>query len=197
MKVVIAITGQKRAGKDSLAKILMLKNKSFVKYAFADPVRDAAKAFFGWNDYMFDDEHKEVIDPYWGISPRQALQFIGTEVGREGFAKQFPEFAAVTGSNIWINRAKKFIEELPKGKNAVISDMRFLNELYSVVDLPEKDYKVITVGIRRPGANGDMHASETEVEDCINRCKYEFVNDGSFDELEDYADAILMGEGLL
>lgn len=197
MQTVIAIAGQKRSGKDTLARFIMLANKFYVRYAFADPVRDAAKAFFGWTDDDFSDSRKEVIDPYWGISPRQALQYIGTEVGREGFAKRFPEFAEVTGSQVWVKRMYRFLESLPPERNCVISDMRFQSEFDGVKELTNKGWRVVMLGVTRPGAIGDRHASEVEVPQLIEQCDYVIENNSTIEEMNKFAESILRPPGII
>lgn len=190
---VISLTGQKRSGKDTVASLFMLHNHNIRKYAFADPVRDAAKAFFGWSDVMFTDEYKEQVDEFWGISPRQALQYLGTEVGRIGVAKQFPIFEIRTGDTIWIKRFRKFLNENTDADAVVISDTRFMNELNYVKEVKmSMGFPVITIGITRPGTVVDGHASETEVQKCVDNSAYNIVNDGTIDKLDKAVQAIML-----
>ncbi|NJO61047.1 MAG: hypothetical protein HC836_23135 [Richelia sp. RM2_1_2] len=125
---LFGITGFKNSGKDSIGKIL-ISNYEFCKDSFANPLKDACSAIFGWPRYMLEGETeesrewREQVDEWWSnklefpeFSPRKALQYIGTDVFRQKFC-----------SDIWLlsfeNRFTK------SNKNIVITDCRFQNEL--------------------------------------------------------------------
>lgn len=110
---LIGITGKARFGKDSVA--LYLKNTYYFRtYAFADPLKEAASRMFGIPlDHFYDDEYKDVIDPFWGISPREITQKLGTEGGRRLFRE-----------DIWIKRAEQVWHEYLDQFNGV-TDMSF------------------------------------------------------------------------
>jgi hypothetical protein len=83
---IIAICGAKRSGKDVLSKYLVHKYK-YRKLYFAEPLKKAVKELFNFSDIQVGiDEgenagcEKDTVDDRWGVSPRQALQFFGTEV---------------------------------------------------------------------------------------------------------------------
>jgi len=79
--VLIGLVGKKRSGKDTIGRYL--DNKHFFRQeSFAAPLKEALSSIYGWTDQLHDEVKKEQIDPYWGISPRQAMQRVGTEVGR-------------------------------------------------------------------------------------------------------------------
>lgn len=189
-KIVIGITGQKQSGKNTLGNEIIKRHSGFVQYAFADPVREAAKAFFGWTDEEMS-KNKETIDPFWGISPRQALQFIGTEVGRQGFGLRFSEFNKTTGDTIWIKRFYKFLENTKPYQHIVITDVRFLNEVNAILNLDGNKYLPIIVGVMRNGYDGDNHASETEVPKCIEKSTYVLENNYGIDTVAKFATSLL------
>lgn len=196
---IIAITGFKRSGKDTVARIINRNLKRpFDTYAFADPVREAAKAFFGWPDSIFGDATKEVVDEYWGISPRQALQYIGTEVGRVGFAETFPEFKRTTSGQIWIKRFQRYVMDTPPFVDGlIVTDMRFHNEMDAVLDLKDNNFNVITIAVARKGLGTDGHASENEISEVMNRCQYQINNNSTLSDLEKSVSMILWNYGLL
>ncbi|MCP4395678.1 MAG: hypothetical protein GY804_15630, partial [Alphaproteobacteria bacterium] len=66
--MIIALTGYKQAGKDSVAKTL-IKEFGFTRYAFADVIRRCIGDIFLWSPEHMEKE-KETIDPRWGVSPR-------------------------------------------------------------------------------------------------------------------------------
>jgi len=125
--MLIGITGFKLSGKDTVADYLC-NNFNYVKYSFASPLKQGIIAFFGWTDqHMNDPILKEKIDPDWGVSPRQILQWMGTDIMREEISQKFPLFNDTVGSNMWINRFRSFVKN-SSDKNIVVPDFRFQNE---------------------------------------------------------------------
>ena len=175
------------------------------RVSFADPVRDVCRAYFGWTEEWLLGKHKEDVDPYWGISPRQAMQYLGTEVGRVGIAENYPEFKSVTGDSIWIKSAKKnirvksskeYISNYGKIRAFIIPDMRFLNEYDAMKEMENEGYKVITIGVRRDGLPSDSHASETEIRYCVEKCDFIIDNNKEISDLEDSVDEIITKSGV-
>ena len=99
--MIIAITGYKQSGKDTIAKYLCEKY-GYVQYSCASPIKEAAKDMFNWTDEHVNGELKEVLDPRWGIMPRQVLQSLGTEYGQFMLSKMYPLFAEITGRKLWV-----------------------------------------------------------------------------------------------
>ena len=75
---IIGLCGYKGSGKDTIADMLV-NTDNYIKVAFADFIRNALKELFSWNDNTFNQENKEKIDPYWGVTPRKMCQELGTE----------------------------------------------------------------------------------------------------------------------
>ena len=75
---IIGLSGYKGSGKDTVADFLCEKY-GFIKYGFADPIKEIAKIMF---DFSEDETLKEVVDERWGISPREFYQKFGTEYGQ-------------------------------------------------------------------------------------------------------------------
>jgi hypothetical protein len=91
----------------------------YKRYAFAKPLKDACKVLFGFSDAQLEDRVlKEAVDPFWGFTPRKAMQHLGTEYGRDLLRK-----------DIWIKRAELEVKNnLEQGLKTVITDVRFQNE---------------------------------------------------------------------
>jgi hypothetical protein len=197
---IFAISGYKRSGKDTVSYLIRQNcSEKIDHYAFADPLREVAMSFFGWSPHMFNDEMKEKIDPLWGISPRQALQFIGTEVGRIALPETFENFRNIVGDTIWIKRFHMYIDEINRNtdiKGFTISDMRFMNELESVESLSD-EHNVITIAVERDDLEIDNHASEKGIGEVMKRCKYTINNNGSLKKLENSIQNILFEHNLL
>ena len=202
--VIFSISGQKRAGKDTVANYIV-DNVISSRVAFAEPVRDVCRAYFGWDDEWLLGKHKENVDPYWGISPRQAMQYLGTEVGRVGLSENYPEFKSVTADNIWIKKAlqtirikseKKYVDQFGKIRAFIIPDMRFLNEYGAIKKMVNEGFEVITIGVRREGLPSDSHASETEIKYCVDKCDFVLDNNRKISDLQDSVDEIISESGV-
>lgn len=123
MGKIVGLTGWQGkiagVGKDTAAAYLVDYHRTeFRSIAFADPIRAAMKVIFGWDDSMFTQAKKNLVDPEFGISPRKAMQTLGTEWGRE-----------LINSDLWLILAGKRAEGILAGDfNVLITDTRFENE---------------------------------------------------------------------
>ena len=87
--MIIALTGKKGCGKDTVANYLCEKY-GFVNYGFADPIKEVGKIVFGFNDEQLEGCLKDTMDNFWGISPREFFQNFGTGIAQFEFPKYFP-----------------------------------------------------------------------------------------------------------
>lgn len=160
--MIVLVTGLKRSGKDTLAEYLV-KEKGFQRYAFADPIREVCKIIFDWTDEDFaDTAKKEIIDPYFGISPRQAMQWIGTEAFQYLIGEKFPLFKETVGRAIWVRKFLKWRERYSYFKNVVVSDWRFPHEQMELIENTSESIKFVRVENKRIEAN-DTHESESHI----------------------------------
>ncbi len=119
---IIGIIGAIGSGKDTIADYLIAEH-GFKKLSFARRVKDAAAAVFGWDRDLLEGatkesrEWREQVDPFWGLSPRLALQKIGTEMFRQHIR-----------DDIWIKGVEKDLAVEPFS-HFVITDCRFQNEI--------------------------------------------------------------------
>ena len=181
--IIIGVTGRKRSGKDTVGKYLINKH-GFYRVAFADALKEACKHIFGFSDeQVYGDDLKEVIDKYWGYSPREILQKVGTELFRENFPQLCPKIS----NDIWLRSVARQIEKLKeKGHTRfVITDVRFDNELDFI-----KQYNGYTWKVKRPSIIIDSsvpaHSSETKIDNFITNCV--FVNSGTLTDLYNLVD---------
>lgn len=142
MGKLIGVMGLIGSGKGAMADYLV-KTKGFKRLSFADPVKDAASAIFGWNRAMLqgDTEEsrkwREEKDAFWStvlerpFSPRIALQEIGTEVGRNYFHP-----------DIWLKNLEKKILDDAGHSNFVIDDCRFPNEIQLIQSMGGRTFIV-------------------------------------------------------
>lgn len=173
--MLIGINGNKGAGKDTIGKYL-IENYDFERLSFAHKLKDLAARLFGididfWEEWKNDDnariviEHKKspsvhIVD----ISVRTFLQRYGTESHRDIFGDDFWTEALLDKVDVW------------DGKNYVITDARFANELSAIRKKGGYNVRVI-----RKNNVEDLHASEVLPPLCyIDRI---IDNNGSFDDL--------------
>lgn len=129
--MIIGITGAIGSGKDTVADYL-IKHHGFTRLSFAGKVKDVAHIVCGWDRDLLEGltkesrEWREVVDPYWGISPRVALQRIGTEM-----------FRTHIHPDTWVKAVVRMIQAAPE-RNYVITDCRFENEVNALKDLGGK-----------------------------------------------------------
>lgn len=115
---LIGLTGKARSGKDTVAKIIQTSNPGTVLISFAEPIRNALRGMIGLTDEHFHGSLKEVPLGWINKSPRQLMQTLGTQWGRE-----------LVDDQIWIKWAQQDIQKyLRLGVNVVVTDVRFENE---------------------------------------------------------------------
>jgi hypothetical protein len=192
--MIIAVGGKKRSGKDTVANYILEKYDNFEKYSLASPMKEAMAIVFGWgNDHLYGSL-KEVVDPRWGISPRQALQHFGTEWGQYALLESFPEFKKKTGRHLWINKFIQWYETCYRIVNVVIPDIRFYHE-----------FEGLNRYVRRTGVslyyirvlrdigqvNTDTHESERQIDSRF--WDVTLLNDGTIEDLHNKIRIVMKG----
>lgn len=202
--MLIGVVGFIGSGKGTVGDIL--ERKGYVKDSFARPLKDAVSCMFGWprdlleGDTEVSRKWREEPDVYWSekfgrqFSPRMALQLMGTEAGREVFHK-----------DLWVisllNRAK--------GKDVVVTDVRFKNEIDYIQKNGGKVIRVIRgeepewyqtalevntlnpnlFNLRHYTLQDEVHRSEW---DWIgSKFDYTILNDGTLQDLGNSVEAML------
>ena len=131
--MIIGVCGFIGSGKDTIADYLVNVH-GFRRESFANTLKDAVAAVFGWDRTLLEGRTKEArewreqVDPWWAerlgmpnLTPRWVLQYWGTEVCRRGFH-----------DDIWIASVENKLRRTKD--NIVISDCRFPNEISSIKD---------------------------------------------------------------
>jgi hypothetical protein len=129
--MIIGFVGLIGAGKDTAADYLV-NYHGFRRDSFANTLKDAVAAVFGWDRTLLEGRTKEArewreqVDPWWAerlkmpkLTPRWVLQYWGTEVCRHGFH-----------DDIWIASLENKMRKIRD--NIVISDVRFPNEINAI-----------------------------------------------------------------
>ena len=159
--MLIGIHGRAHSGKDTVADFLMDQFPDHRRYSFADPIRDMLAA--GLNipmETMLDPTKKEQDDIVFGKSPRQMMQTLGTEWGRE-----------MIDPDIWLKAA------ISRGTELIIPDVRFENEAEWVRRHGQ------LLHIERPGKK--IKESDHVSENGIKKREQDItiINDGTLDDL--------------
>jgi hypothetical protein len=128
--MIIGVCGFIGSGKDTVADYLVNLHH-FRRESFANTLKDAVSAVFGWDRTMLEGrtkqarEWRELQDNWWTnrlgmvITPRWVLQNWGTEVCRNGFH-----------DDIWIASLENKLRN--STDDVVISDCRFPNEIRAI-----------------------------------------------------------------
>lgn len=173
--MIIGIVGRKRSGKDTIGDYL-INNYGLTKYSFANPLKMGVKELFGFTDEQVFGNDKDIIDPIWGVTPRDVLQIIGTEFCQFDIIKYLPNLQ-VGDRLFWVKRFELWFNQ-NKNLNVVICDVRFQHEVDSI---KSKGGKIIRVN-RDSLTNSDNHKSELEM-DLITGVDYVIENNGTLEDL--------------
>lgn len=129
MTTLVGFVGFAGSGKGAVSEI-MINNFGYRKYAFADPLKDAVAAIFGWDRALLEGDTKESRfwreqnDPFWQkrlgmkkFTPRDAMQMVGTDALRH-----------IINPELWVFALFKRWND-DGCPDAVITDCRFPNEI--------------------------------------------------------------------
>jgi hypothetical protein len=140
MNTIIGVVGFAGSGKDTIGTYLK-NNLGFEQISFASSLKDATSSIFGWPRYLLEGDtqesrdFRERKDDWWSnklgkdVTPRWALQYMGTEVIRQGL-----------DDKIWIYSVEQKL--LNNSKPVVITDVRFPNEIKLIQSLGGKVIRV-------------------------------------------------------
>lgn len=213
--ILIGLVAPKRSGKDTAANYLC-SSYGFKKYNFADPLKKGIGEMFGLTFEQLDGKDKEVVDPFWGVTPRELFQKIGTELFQFELPKIIDEFKDFDRTfwvkcfekwyinkkdeyektkMFWSNGAfENILRDLPTNIfdttkpnfRVVVSDVRFKHEADRL-----REMGAVLIKIKRSTQENDYsnHSSETGTEDI--KCDYTVVNDGFMIDLYEQLDGIV------
>ncbi|MCF8445339.1 MAG: hypothetical protein K9G29_10055 [Crocinitomicaceae bacterium] len=193
MKTIILISGKLQSGKNSFADICMdfLKNNANVSFDFfAKELKERCKEDF--SDLIvfinklcetFPPDIKKLLyteDENWFENKNQLtrilLQIYGTQIFRNRVDQDY-----------W---AKQVVDNIKKSTSDIIfiTDVRYPSEIKALSQF-NSDYNIITIRINREldrEASFNQHESETALDD-YEQYDHVFNNDGTYEELQDYA----------
>lgn len=178
---VIGIVGTKGAGKDTVATVfrdeLAARGITATIDHLAAPIKKACREWFGFDYEQLYGKTKECLDSRWGFSPRQALQFIGTEVGHN------------LHPDVWtrslLARAKN------RGSVTIVADVRFSRQ---VSLLQESRGRCVWLARSVEPPDG-AHRSETEAFWAHREAAYTLDNRCHLDSLPAMVSSVLSAMG--
>jgi len=175
---IIGLSGKARSGKDTVAGMIQEFIPSSFIYALADPIKKAGSEMFGIPlDHFYAADVKEEPDDFWGISPREIAQKLGTEVGRDMFF-----------TDMWIRRCEREIANRQEYEMMICGDIRFTNEADWVREQGGEIWHIV-----RPSIGTGVvreHVSETGIETVDGDST--IINDGNMLDLERKVNQILL-----
>lgn len=167
--MIIGLTGKAGVGKDLFSELIKKHLDSAESFAFAKPIKEAAKILFNFTDeQLYDQIKKEEIDIRWKKSPRQILQWLGTDILREHIDQDF-----------FIKCIKQKIENSDKNF-IIVTDVRFPNEAEFIRSMDGKVVKII-----RPNAVTTEHNGHITEQGIADKLIDEIIiNDGTIEDFE-------------
>jgi hypothetical protein len=183
--MILGLVGSAGSGKSTVAARLV-SHHGFVGESFAGPLKDAVAAIFGWDRDKLEGVTpesrvwREHVDRWWAarlnmpsLTPRFALQYVGTELMRNEFHDE-----------IWIAALQNRL--CASRENVVISDVRFPNEANAI-----RTVGGFIVRVERPSLvrSTSTHATEAYTSDIpVDTI---VLNDGDLTQLNERIDGLL------
>lgn len=182
--MIIGLGYVAKSGKDTVADLLRRK-ADYHRIGFADKLKSVVRVSHGLTEAQLFGDQKEVLDPRWGMTPREVLQRTGVM-----YREQF-------GADFWVRSLKAEIDMTTANLRVVdrapfdwvIPDVRFRNEADAI-----HAWGGIVVRVDRPGAGATGgvagHVSEVEL-DGYAGWDYVVANSGTLDDLANQAEGLV------
>ena len=176
---VIGLCGRKGSGKDTAAQQL-IREHGFLQYTFAGLLKQICQLVFGFDNRQTDGDLKELVDPYWNITPRQAFQQIGTDLFRTHLYERLPTLRRQP--SVWVSHFQRWYANLPTHTRVIVTDVRFADEADAIRQLGG-----ILIRIQRPTSTvpdgevrvHDSHVSEEWCEHPSKQVDYTIQNNST------------------
>jgi hypothetical protein len=177
---VVLFNGPPRSGKDTAADFAMqiLQNLG-AKYRFAEPLKNATHAMFGYADVKvehFNSVKDTPLEAFHNMTPRQAYIWLSEDVVK-------PKF----GHDFWANVAVTSIKQLKKPV-VVISDCGFVEEAKALIEAFGKN-SVAIVQLERTGT--DFSKDSRNYISVEGVPLYKITNDGTVHEFYEAIEKML------
>ena len=167
--ILVGIHGAAGAGKNSFAEAL-IQGTHWEDRAFAGPLYEAVSVITRMPvPWLKDRKNKETVIPWVGKSPRELLQLLGTDFGRNMVRDDF-----------WIQLAMQPPTN-PESTGIVYTDVRFDNEAEAIISRGGVVIEVVRPGVSCLAGDTQTHPSEKPLS---RHLIFETIqNDGTMDDL--------------
>lgn len=192
--MIIGLIGQKRVGKDTVANILKNIDASygFKCMALADPIKDIARIMFSFTEEQLYDDAKDVIDPKWGIKPRDFFEQFGTNIMQFDIYKYLPNLETHVEQRLfWVHSLLAKLKDYDNNKNSnvIVTDIRGLHEIYEINKFTcEKAIFIRIVKEHKDNINNNIissHITQREANEIPDEYIFDtIINDGTLEELK-------------
>ena len=173
---IIGFTGKAKSGKDTAAEVFreLAGYDNCEVMSFAQPLKEIAMIFGFTREQCYNQELKEVVDEFWGITPRKFLQLTGTEMFRNHFRE-----------DCWTKLFTRRIIDLQKKKTVpkfvLVTDVRFPNEVDCIRRLGGFIFK-----IQRPSLSTSSNMYKHPSEIYIDELQADLIITNDCENLDDY-----------
>jgi len=181
MAILVGISGKRGVGKSLLANPY-LKMRNFQIHAFADPLKEDVRRFYGLTRDHTDGKLKEEpCAKLGGRTPREAM------ISEGALRRSFSDHGLY-----WANKLMdEKIKRLPEKQLVAITDVRFMNEF----NLIKRHNGMVVRLDRKPELNiykaPLSDPSECELDNCIFDLRLSESENISPQDLEKFSDRIL------
>ena len=160
--ILIGLVGRARVGKDTAAEYLV--ESGFRSGSFADPLKDMLETVFG--PHFRSGDREQPIE-WLGKSPRELMQTLGTEWGRDCVHR-----------DLWVLLAHRRWQSIKsKCAGMVFTDVRFENEAGWITS--QGGYLIeVTRSSAQP-----VNPHSSEQADLSELCDFRVENEGTFNHL--------------
>lgn len=179
--MLIGLLGRSRVGKDTAANaITVALGADAIRITrLSQPLKEAAKALYGFSHEQVEDAQKELIDPRYGVTPRVCIQKLCEHImhlhGVDFFSKQL---------------YRQYDLRHFGHHHVIIPDIRYEHDIREI-----RSRGGIIIKIERPlSATIPRHEWESHIDEL--RGDYNVTNDAGISELEIKINQILCNIGL-
>lgn len=187
-RIIVAIAGQKRVGKDTVADRLCERH-GFTNMKISGPLKDGIMHMFGFSREQVESDLKDEVDEFWDIEPRRVMQWLGTDIFQHRLRELFSPPHPPVGRLFWMRQLERRL--LASTGHVVVSDVRFDHELRSLEAWADASDSVTLVTLRLSRDSVTVSAPNHESEECRLTADHHMTNNGSVSDLHESVDRLI------